>query len=66
MSEEREQRPAWAEENRRIQAYLPSKELKDEFSKDAEEHGGVSGFVTYLYRRFKREEAAKAEQNKAA
>lgn len=50
-----------APHKRRIEARLPSIEMKEEFVKDAEDRGGVSKFITYLYRQYKR--AQNSDQN---
>ena len=51
---------------RRVQAYLPSIEMKEEFVADAEERGGVSKFTTYLYRRYKRGQLEQPDEKRAA
>ena len=51
---------------RRVQAYLPSREMRQDFEADAEERGGVSKFVTYLYRRYKLAQSSSDGERKSA
>lgn len=51
---------------RRIQARLPSVEMKEEFVTDAVERGGVSKFITYLYRRYKRGQLDQSDEKRNA
>jgi hypothetical protein len=55
MSAEVPKRKAATMYERKVQGYLPSKEMREEFTNDAKgESGGVSQFITHLYKLWKR------------